>query len=119
MRSDYDEIKKEFITPYNFVGGYKQSGYRDDVGTEARMNNPCQGVFVKNPDYTGEEEYDFYFVDRLNFCVRKVTPEGIVSTYAGRGASTSLADGNQWGTDDGDLREVARFRDVVDLFMRM
>ena len=33
MRSDYDEIKKEFITPYNFVGGYKQSGYRDDVGT--------------------------------------------------------------------------------------
>ena len=22
MRSDYDEIKKEFITPYNFVGGY-------------------------------------------------------------------------------------------------
>ena len=49
MRSDYDEIKKEFITPYNFVGGYKQSGYRDD------------GVFVKNPDYTGEEEYDFYF----------------------------------------------------------
>lgn len=115
MRSDYDEIKKEFITPYNFVGGYKQSGYRDDVGTEARMNNPCQGVFVKNPDYTGEEEYDFYFVDRLNFCVRKVTPEGIVSTYAGRGASTSLADGNQWGTDDGDLREVARFRDVSGL----
>ena len=51
------------------------------------MNNPCQGVFVKNPDYTGEEEYDFYFVDRLNFCVRKVTPEGIVSTYAGRGAA--------------------------------
>ena len=47
MRSDYDEIKKEFITPYNFVGGYKQSGYRDDVGTEARMNNPCQGVFVE------------------------------------------------------------------------
>ena len=71
MRSDYDEIKKEFITPYNFVGGYKQSGYRDDVGTEARMNNPCQGVFVKNPDYTGEE--------------------------------------------DGDLREVARFRDVSGL----
>ena len=70
---------------------------------------------MKNLDYTGEEEYDFYFVDRLNFCVRKVTPEGIVSTYAGRGASTSLADGNQWGTDDGDLREVARFRDVSGL----
>ncbi|MCS3305822.1 hypothetical protein NXV52_23210 [Bacteroides faecis] len=27
----------------------------------------------------------------------------------------ALADGNQWGTDDGDLREVARFRDVSGL----
>ncbi len=116
MRSDYDETKKEFITPYNFVGHYKSSGYKDGVGTEAYMKNPCQGVFVKNPDYKGrDDEYDFYFVDRLNFCVRKVTPEGIVSTYAGRGTSTSLADGNQWGTDDGDLREVARFRDVAGL----
>lgn len=116
MRSDYDENKKEFITPYNFVGGYKQGGFKDDVGTEARMLEPSQGVFVKNPNYAGEDdEYDFYFVDRLNFCVRKVTPEGIVSTYAGRGTSTALADGNQWGTDDGDLREVARFRDVTGL----
>lgn len=116
MRSDYDEVKKEFITPYNFVGRYKEPGYRDDVGTEAFMNHPCQGVFVKNPDYEGQDdEYDFYFVDYSNFCVRKVTPEGIVSTYAGRGTSTALADGNQWGTDDGDLREVARFRDVAGL----
>ncbi|MDD3038273.1 IPT/TIG domain-containing protein [Bacteroides sp.] len=116
MRSDYDEIKKEFITPYNFVGGYKVAGYKDDVGTESRMTNPCQGVFVRNSDYAGgDDDYDFYFVDRGNFCVRKVTPEGIVSTYAGRGASTALADGNQWGTDDGDLREVARFRDVTGL----
>ena len=116
MRSDYDEEKKTFITPYNFVGGYKQSGYKDDVGTVARMNQPSQGVFVKNDEYIGEnDEYDFYFVDKLNFCVRKVTPEGIVSTYAGRGISTTLADGNQWGTDDGDLRETARFRDVTGL----
>lgn len=116
MRSDYDDQKKEFITPYNFAGGYKQRGYRDDVGTEARTNEPCQAVFVKNPNYAGEDdEYDLYFVDKLNFCVRKISPEGIVSTYAGRGTSTALADGNQWGTDDGDLREVARFRDVTGL----
>lgn len=113
MRSDYDETSKTLITPYTVVGGYKVSGYVDDVGTAARLNNPRQGVFVKNPDYAGtEDEYDFYLADRLNFCIRKITPEGIVSTYAGRGSSTSLADGNSWGTDDGDLREVARFRDV-------
>lgn len=116
MRSDYDEVKQEFITPYNFAGAYKQRGYRDDVGTSAMMNEPCQAVFIKNPEYAGrEEEYDLYFVDKLNFCVRKITPEGIVSTFAGRGTNTSLADGNDWGTDDGDLREVARFRDVTGL----
>lgn len=113
MRSDYDAASKTLITPYTFVGGYKMSGYKDDVGTAARFNNQRQGVFVKNEEYAGrDDEYDFYLADRLNFCIRKITPEGIVSTFAGRGTSTSLADGNKWGTDDGDLREVARFRDV-------
>ncbi len=116
MRSDYDESKKEFVTPYTVAGGYKVSGYKDDVGTEARMHEPCQGVFVYNKEYAGnEDEYDFYFVDKLNFCVRKMTPDAIVSTYAGRGTSSAIADNNQWGTDDGDLREVARFRDVTGL----
>lgn len=40
-----------------------------------------------------------------------MTPEGIVKTYAGRGNSTSVTDNNVWGSEDGDLREVARFRD--------
>ena len=116
MRSDYNEETREFVTPYTVFGGYKERGYSDDVGTAARFNEPSQGAFVYNPEYAGQEdEYDFYLVDKLNFCVRKVTPDAIVSTYAGRGTSTALADNNQWGTDDGDLREVARFRDVTGL----
>ena len=116
MRSDYNWETEEFVTPYTVAGGYKQSGYLDDVGTAARMNEPSQGVFVYNEEYEGTvDEYDFYFVDRLNFCVRKMTPDCIVSTFAGRGSTTALADNNYWGTDDGDLREVARFRDVTGL----
>lgn len=116
MRSDYNEVTHEFVTPYTVAGGYKVSGYKDDVGVAARVNKPCQGVFVYNKDYAGQaDEYDFYFVDMLNFCVRKMTPDGIISTYAGRGTTTAIADNNQWGTDDGDLREVARFRDVTGL----
>lgn len=116
LRSDYDENKKEFVTPYIIAGGYKVAGYKDDVGASARMSEPSQGVFVYNEEYAGQEdEYDFYFVDKLNFCVRKMTPDGIVSTYAGRGTASAVADNNQWGTDDGDLREVARFRDVTGL----
>lgn len=116
MRSDYNEEAQEFVTPYTVFGGYKVSGYQDDVGTAARFNEPSQGVFVYNEEYAGsEDEYDFYLVDKYNYCVRLVTPDAIVSTYAGRGTSTALADNNQWGTDDGDLREVARFRDVTGL----
>ena len=116
MRSDYDEETQKLITPYTVAGGYKESGYLDDVGTAARMNEPSQGVFVYNEEYAGsEDEYDFYFVDKYNYCVRKMTPDCIVSTYAGRGTSSALSDNNQWGTDDGDLRETARFRDVTGL----
>lgn len=113
MRSTYDDTTQRLITPYNFAGGFNTSGYVDDVGTSARFNNPRQGAFVYNPEYEGnEDEYDFYIADRANYCIRKMTPEGIVTTYAGRGTSTSLADGHQWGSDDGELREVARFREV-------
>ena len=40
--------------------------------------------------------------------IRCLTPEGIVSTYAGGGANTH-ADGLVWGSEDGELRDVARF----------
>ena len=50
------------------------------------MKGPGQGVFVKNPEYAGEEdEYDFYFTDDYNHCVRVLTPTGRVYTFAGRG----------------------------------
>ena len=69
---------------------------------------------MKNKTYEEEgreDAYDFYFTDNQNHCVRYLTPDGIVRTYAGRGTSSQNSDTNFWGTEDGDLREVARFRD--------
>lgn len=114
LRTDYNEATKAFAPPYIVAGMMKQAGWEDGVGTSARINRPYQGVFVKNPDYVAESKddvYDFYFADNQNHAVRTLTPEGIVRTYAGRGSRTSAADNNLWGTDNGDLREVARFRD--------
>ena len=69
------------------------------------MRGPGQGVFVKNPDYAGEkDEYDFYFTDDYNNCVRVLTPTGRVYTFAGRG--NDIAAG---GYADGALRTEARF----------
>jgi hypothetical protein len=68
------------------------------------MNRPAQGVFVKNPDYKGQpDEYDYYFCDSKNHCVRMLTPQGRVYTFAGRGNNGTS------GYVDGDLRTEARF----------
>lgn len=114
LRTDYNESEKRFAPPYVVAGVARSTGWVDGVGTSARLNRPYQGTFVKNPDYVAagrEDQYDFYFCDNQNHCVRILTPEGIVKTYAGRGSTTAAADNNVWGTEDGDLREVARFRD--------
>ncbi|MEA4918060.1 IPT/TIG domain-containing protein [Proteiniphilum sp.] len=114
LRSDYNWAEKRFAPAYVVAGQVRSPDWVDGAGASARLNRPYQGVFVKNPDYVAEgraDEYDFYFTDCRNHAIRKMTPEGIVSTFAGRGRSGQAADNNVWGTEDGDLREVARFRD--------
>lgn len=86
-------------------GKYDDKGITDGVGGNVRMNEPQQGCFVKNEEYAGQkDEYDFYFVDKQNHCVRTLTPTGRVKIYAGR----PNGDGTK-GFNDGDLRKEARF----------
>lgn len=105
MRTDYDPVNKTFKTPYTIAGAASTAGYKDAVGTQARLNHPVQGVFVKNPDYEGNggDQYDFYFCDRDNHAIRILTPQGRVSTFAGRGNNGTS------GYANGDLRTEARF----------
>lgn len=104
-RADYDFDEKTFTTPYLVCGKYDDKGITDGVGGNVRMNEPQQGCFVKNEEYAGQkDEYDFYFVDKQNHCVRTLTPTGRVKIYAGR----PNGDGTK-GFNDGDLRKEARF----------
>lgn len=107
MRTDYDYERKTFTTPYTVCGSATNAGYANGVGTNARLNQPVQGVFVKNSDYEerGGDQYDFYFCDRNNHAVRILTPQGRVSTFAGRGNNGTS------GYSNGDLRTEARFRE--------
>lgn len=110
-RTDYNETTKKFSPPYVIAGAMKTSGFTDGVGKSALLNRPYQGTFVKNDEYEkdGKDDiYDFYFCDCDNNAVRYLTPEGIVYTYAGGGASTH-ADGHTYGNENGELRDVARF----------
>ncbi|MDR2954192.1 MAG: IPT/TIG domain-containing protein [Prevotella sp.] len=108
LRCDYNWSKKLFNQPYIVAGGLKASGWADGVGTSARFDTPYQGVFVKNSEYEGQaDEYDFYIADRFTHSIRVLSPDGAVTTFAGRGSSSINAD--PWGYVDGDLREEARF----------
>ena len=106
MRTDYDWISRTFTTPYAICGTGNSWGYSDGIGTHAQLNRPIQGVFVKNPDYEGQDdEYDFYFCDKNNHCVRILTPTGRVTTFAGRGNNGTS------GLFDGEVRTEARFNE--------
>ncbi|PWG82591.1 hypothetical protein DDR33_01645 [Pararcticibacter amylolyticus] len=110
LRIDYNWEKKRFNQPYLVCGKLSSSGYTDGVGTSVRLNTPYQGAFVKNPAYVAEgkqDQYDFYFTDKMNHAIRILTPEGSVTTFAGRGSSS--INPNPWGYVDGDLRQDARF----------
>lgn len=114
VKSTYNWEKKQLEVPQPFVGDFGKEDWIDGVGTQARLKNPWQGVFVKNSEYVKQgksDEYDFYFCDRHTCTIRKITPEGMVVTIAGRGSEG--LDSNYWGYVDGDLRKEARFNQPV------
>ncbi|MDD4778029.1 MAG: IPT/TIG domain-containing protein [Fermentimonas sp.] len=112
-RCAYDFESKELVSSVLHVGDIGGGdGYVDAPGSSARFNRPRQGVFVKNKQYEAEgraDIYDFYVCDHHNNAIRKVTPDGEVSTFAGRGSVG--VDGRVWGWIDGEARETARFRE--------
>ena len=110
MRMNYNWDTKKFGTPYLVCGAVGSSGWEDKVGTNARLSSPYQGVFVKNEEYAKEgkeDQYDFYFCDSGNQAVRILTPDGLVTTFAGRGSLGVNSDAH--GYIDGALRDEARF----------
>ena len=112
-RAVYDKANKVLISCVLHAGDLNgRGGYKDAPGSSALFDRPRQGVFVKNDEYVkaGKEDvYDFYFCDHNNNAIRKVTPDGEVSTFAGRG-SVDIT-GKVWGWIDGEARETAQFRE--------
>lgn len=115
MRTDYDWKRKRFGSPYLFCGSVGARDWVDGTGDKARLSTPYQGVFVKNKQYEkegAEDIYDFYFTDMTNHCIRILSPEGSVTTFAGRGSS---ALSGVSGYIEGDLRDKARFNEPAAL----
>lgn len=89
----YDEKEHKLQKAQPFCGSRGNKGYRDDIGSNAQFSGTSQGCF---------DEYDnFYLCDQENHCIRKIEPNGTVTTFAGRP--------QDWGYADGTLRKEAQF----------
>ena len=89
------------ITPQGVVSTLAGStlGYLDGTGTDAQFHNP-QGVTI---DVYG----NLYVADRYSNKIRKITPQGVVSTYAG--VTIYDSGGNPAPGDVDGAGTVARF----------
>jgi hypothetical protein len=73
-----------------FAGGGKTgelvvNAWRDGADTTARFDAPC-GLAIDKDD-------NIYVADANNSCIRKITPDGYVTTIAGKGREAGLVDG--------------------------
>jgi len=98
------------ITPDGIVttvAGNGLQGYSDAQGLNARFNYP--------EDVAADAAGNLYVADGQNYRVRKITPDGTVTTFAGVGTPTQffLNDGQSAIDGDGSLAQFGRLRGIM------
>ena len=91
--SEYTGQRIRKITPAGVVttfAGQTTIGSTDGIGTNATFNHP-NGLAV---DSAG----NLYVTDRSNHRIRKITPEGVVTTFAGSAGGSGIGAGSSDGT---------------------
>ena len=88
----YDAGTHTFGIPVLFVGAWDESGYVNGTGATARLNEPRQPAF--------DEDGNMFIPEKSGHIVRKITPAGTTSLYAGMPGQNGFGDG---------LPELAKF----------
>lgn len=85
-RAKYNSTTRKVESPVLFAGQWNASGYLDGIGGATKFNQPGQGTF--DPDG------NLYVPDKGNHCIRKITAEGVVTTFAGVAQKSGYKDGD-------------------------
>ena len=107
-----NEVRK--VTPAGVISvfaGTGTAGYTGDGGaaTSAKLNTPASLAF----DSLG----DLFIADSGNKVIRKVTPAGIISTFAGNGTNGYSGDGGQATSAELNTPSGVAFDSSGDLFI--
>lgn len=97
----YELIKNRHVicrTPYNlethtldpemdeiWVGQWGKAGYSNGIGTAAMFDQPSAAEF--------DEDGYMYVADKYNHCIRRISPEGEVTLWAGKPRQSGYKDG--------------------------
>ena len=76
---------RTFGVPVLFVGAWDESGYVNGTGATVRLNKPEQMAF--------DEDGNMFVPERNNHIIRKITPAGSATLYAGRPEQSGFGDG--------------------------
>ena len=85
-RAEFNESTREVENPELFAGQWGVYGFLNGIGSAAMFDQPGQGTF--------DEDGNLYIPDKYNHCVRKITPNGMVSTFAGKAGEYGYKDGS-------------------------
>ena len=85
-KGDYDMKTGLFSNLHIWIGQYGKTGFVEGRGNDAKLEEPCQMDL--------DEEGNIYVAVRKKHRIAKITPDGVVTSYAGTGTS---------GTTDGPL----------------
>ncbi|MCD8262384.1 MAG: hypothetical protein LUD15_13650 [Bacteroides sp.] len=75
LSAEYDAASKSLTKGFSRFAGTGSWGSNDGQGVEAGMDQPSQGAFA--------QDGNLYTVERFNHIVRRITPSGAVSLFAG------------------------------------
>jgi sugar lactone lactonase YvrE len=107
LRLDEPALPSAKPSLVRFVG-HEVDGYRDGIGLNAKLAIVVGGMAL-------DPAKNLYIADQGNHLIRKVSPRGVVTTFAGRyEASGDLGGPGQGGYIDGPRRQ-AQFRNPKDL----
>ncbi len=84
-KAAYDPVAKTLSDPEPFVGVKNSPGNQEGTGANALINTPTQMIV--------DDQGNLLFCDSQNHCIRKVTPAGTMSTYAGVPGQAGYQDG--------------------------
>lgn len=84
-RADYNPTTRKIENPRLWLGEWNQKDFKNGMTVTARFNEPGQPA--------EDDKGNLYIPDKHNHCIRVVSPEGVVSTYAGMPKSEGYLDG--------------------------